>query len=253
MAVAERSFAPTWMDLRLNDPASNHVIDWLVTGRITMLELFQCDVELFDNIREEVMALHNKDEGQTVASDHPTAVYVQKSDPTWRLKPGTIHQYSLYNSRDDVRFNGEDSHWHAIDRRFNSRLKWIPGFVQRYFGRSELQNFRMQSISGGGDLGLHREKIIGIPNRPQHFKIRFHLPIVTNPGVQFIMDGQRSRMKAGWVYLFNQACMHGVENRGNELRIHLVFDCYLNDHILQELVAPAFQRDQRPVTRADIA
>jgi hypothetical protein len=241
MAVVERKFAPIWDDLRLNSAASNDLIDLLVTGRIKILPLFEVEPDLFARVQEEVVVLASEQQGQTVGTDHPTYKYVRRSDPAWDLKPGTIRQYSLYNSRADLTFNDEDSHWHATVRRFHPRLRHVPEFFRRYFGESDLQNFRMQAIWSGGSLGLHREKIIGIPKRERHFKLRFHLPIVTNPGVRFPMDGRIFSMKPGWVHIFNVACMHGVVNDGDALRIHLIFDCYLNDYILQELVAPAWR------------
>ena len=75
-----------------------------------------------------------------------TAAYVRSLDPSWSAKPGTIQQYSLYNSANDVLFNNEDQHWQRKDRRFNSWLRAVPEFVARYFGNSALQNFRMQCI-----------------------------------------------------------------------------------------------------------
>ncbi len=239
MLVHEETFAPIWEDVRRNAEASNAVLDLIIRGQVGVLPLFECDPALFAEVRDEAVALSDAHSGQALDSQHPTAKYVKANDPSWTVKPNTVHQYSLYNSHNDVLFNDEDHHWHTTARRFNSRLTAIPKFFHRYFGSSELQNFRMQSIRGGGDLGLHREKIVGIPKREQHYKLRFHLPIVTNPGVRFMMDGQSYTMKAGWVHIFNQACMHGVENKGDALRIHLVFDCYLNDSILQSLIGPA--------------
>lgn len=231
-------FAPLSYDLITNSHESNVVIGQLVSGAIRVLRLVDVDPELFSRIRDEVMHIVTTDGGQVLDVGHTTFDYVSKWDPTWKPKAGLIRQYSLYNSKDDLEFFGEDHHWFE-GRRFNSRARAIPEFFQRYFGQSELQNFRIQAIAGGGDLGQHRERIIAIPNREQHYKLRFHLPIITNPGVQFDMEGETFRMSEGSVYLFNQYCMHGVTNNGTELRVHLVFDCYLNDHIAQSLIAPA--------------
>ena len=171
-----------------------------------------------------------------------TYKYVKAQDPSWELKPGAVHQYSLYNSKDDLLFTDEDHHWHDTGKKFIGGLKAIPEFLRTYFGDSELQNFRLQTIDRGGSLGQHREKIIGIPKREQNWKVRFHLPCVTNPSVRFVMDGQEFFMKVGHIYLFNQACMHGVSNDNGALRVHLVFDCYLNEHILFNVVKPALQK-----------
>lgn len=233
---------PVMEDVAANTGQVNRVLDALVTGEIKVLPLFECDAALFEALRDETVALSADVDGQPVEDDHPTTVYVRKFDSSWHVKPGVIRQYSLYNSKDDVLFNDEDHHWLERPRRFNSRLRAVPAFVERYFPGVTLQNFRMQLIRGGGDLGQHREKIIGIPGRERQLKLRFHLPIVTNPEVRFLMDGQSFHMKAGWVHLFNQACMHGVSNDGANVRVHLIFDCYLDEYIACDLIAPSLSR-----------
>jgi hypothetical protein len=232
-------------DVRFNSAESNRVVDLLVTTEIKVLPLFECDPALFAAMRDEARALVAEHSGQLVSGDHPTAAYVQASDPGWTLKPGSIHQYSLYNSADDVLFNDEDHHWKGVERQFNSKLPALRQFVSRYFSGSVLQNFRMQTICGGSDLGRHRERIVGIPGRERQFKLRFHLPIVTNPGVTFWMDGLAFTMKVGWVHLFNQGCMHGVSNAGADLRVHYVFDCYLDDDLVRAVIAPAWRLDSK--------
>jgi len=233
--MPSREFDPLSYDLIANTPESNAVLGSLVAGAIKVLPLFACDDRLFDAMREEVMGIVARDPGQLLGAGHPTFDYIAKWDPAWKPVPGTISQYSLLNSRHDFRFFDEDHHWYA-GRRLNPALTATPAFVQRYFGESELQNFRIQAIAGGGELGMHRERIVAIPRREQHYKLRFHLPIVSNPGVRFVMDGVEFSMAERVVYLFNQSCLHGVVNTGDALRVHCVFDCYLNDHIVLNLI-----------------
>lgn len=237
--ISNRRFASIWDDACRNSPESNALVPKLIHGDISMLELFRCDPVLFAEVRDEVAGLCSEESGQEVSGDHPTYKFVKRVDPDWKPVPGALHQYSLYNSKDSVLYNEDDHHWSDVNREFNSRLEAIPKFFERYFRASELQNFRMQLMAGGGSLGKHREKIIAIPGREHHYKLRFHLPVVTNPGVKFLMDDRPYEMQAGSVYLFNQSCLHGVANEGGELRIHLIWDCYLNDHILLGLVLPA--------------
>lgn len=240
--TTDLQYRPLLDDVALNAPESNAVLDGLVTGEIKVLRLFECDPTLFAQIKQEAFGLVAAQQGQPVGADHPTAVYVRSFDPSWSVKPDSIQQYSLYNSANDLLYNDEDHHWQRKDRRFNSCLRAVPEFVRRYLGHSVLQNFRMQCIRGGGDLGRHREKILGIPGRERQFKLRFHLPVVTNPAVSFAMDDLSFVMEEGWVYLFNQACTHGVSNEGTELRIHLIFDCYLaDDDIVRRLIGPAWR------------
>lgn len=54
--------------------------------------------------------------------------------------------------------------------------------------------------------------------------LRIHIPVVTNPGVEFTCDGQVVHMEAGECWLLDSFYKHSVANRGNETRIHLVLD-----------------------------
>lgn len=53
---------------------------------------------------------------------------------------------------------------------------------------------------------------------------RLHLPITTNDGVQFTIDGQQLKMEVGKLYELNNRVQHGVVNQGAECRIHLIID-----------------------------
>ncbi len=55
-----------------------------------------------------------------------------------------------------------------------------------------------------------------------HFRI--HIPVITNPGVQFRCAGETVHMAAGECWLLDSFFRHSVENRGGELRVHLVLD-----------------------------
>jgi hypothetical protein len=234
-----KDFDPISETSRKDDATIDRLIGALQDGRIGIVPLFDCDPALFAELTEECRALAHREGGQSLDKEHPTYQYVKKQSPDWDIEPGTVRQYSLYNSRHDYRYTGDDHHWSDADRRFNRELKATPRFFERYFGTSDLQNFRMQTIAAGGGLGIHKELILGIPKREDHYKLRFHLPIVTNDSVHFIMDDVRYRMAEGTVYIFNQGRPHGVENADGQLRIHLVWDCYLNRHILFDILDPA--------------
>ena len=235
--MTDAPFKPLSYDLIQNSPEANAIIGLLASGKIKVLELFACDAELFRRVQDESTTIVNENLTRSLAPGHPTFDYVRKWDPNWQAKEDTIFQYSIYNSRSDLFFFDEDHHWFE-GRHFNSQLEHIPRFFRTYFKDTELQNFRIQAVAGGGDLGLHRERIIAIPKREHDYKLRFHLPVVTNPNVRFTMDGKQYIMEAGRVYLFNQSCMHGVSNKGNSMRVHLVWDCYLNDYIVNQFVVP---------------
>ena len=54
--------------------------------------------------------------------------------------------------------------------------------------------------------------------------LRIHIPVITNPGVEFVCDGQTFHMRAGECWLLDSFYKHSVANRGDDTRVHLVFD-----------------------------
>lgn len=53
---------------------------------------------------------------------------------------------------------------------------------------------------------------------------RLHIPILTNNNVDFILDNNYIKMKAGECWYTNVNYMHSVSNKGETSRIHLVID-----------------------------
>lgn len=60
---------------------------------------------------------------------------------------------------------------------------------------------------------------------------RHHIPIITNPGVIFIIDGEGKHIPEGECWEINNNRIHGVKNNGEEDRIHLLIDIVPNKYI----------------------
>lgn len=54
--------------------------------------------------------------------------------------------------------------------------------------------------------------------------LRIHIPVVTNPGVEFTCEGETVHMQAGECWIFDSFRTHDVRNSGTQKRIHLVLD-----------------------------
>ena len=54
--------------------------------------------------------------------------------------------------------------------------------------------------------------------------IRIHIPVITNPGVEFTCGGETVHMKPGECWVFDSFQRHEVHNRGDAYRTHLVID-----------------------------
>lgn len=54
--------------------------------------------------------------------------------------------------------------------------------------------------------------------------VRLHIPVVTNDGVDFRLNGVRCPMSAGSTWYLRLSDPHSVANRGSSDRVHLVID-----------------------------
>lgn len=58
---------------------------------------------------------------------------------------------------------------------------------------------------------------------------RLHVPLATNPDVEFRLDGSRVVMEAGSTWYLRLSDPHRVSNKGATDRVHLVIDALTNE------------------------
>ena len=100
--------------------------------------------------------------------------------------------------------------------------------------QSPLQSVRLLRIAAGAGIREHRDYNLGFEDG----EIRMHIPITTNPGVEFVLDGQRMDMRPGECWYLDFNLRHHVRNHGATDRVHLVIDCRVDDWI-RALIASA--------------
>jgi hypothetical protein len=61
--------------------------------------------------------------------------------------------------------------------------------------------------------------------------VRVHIPVTTNEGVDFRLNGVRCPMAAGSSWYLRLADPHSVANRGPADRVHMVIDAVVNGWI----------------------
>jgi hypothetical protein len=61
--------------------------------------------------------------------------------------------------------------------------------------------------------------------------LRIHVPIITNPAVEFTCGGETVHMGRGECWVFDSFRWHEVHNRGPERRVHLVLDTVVTEHL----------------------
>lgn len=84
---------------------------------------------------------------------------------------------------------------------------------------------RLLNLAAGAVIKPHRDHGLCFENG----EARIHVPIFTNPQVQFFIEEERLIMLPGQCWYINANLTHHVANAGAEDRIHLVVDCGVND------------------------
>jgi len=94
-----------------------------------------------------------------------------------------------------------------------------------------LKSVRLLRLAPGSIIREHSDFDLG----EALGEVRLHVPVVTNPQVEFYLAGKRVAMDAGECWYLDLALPHRVQNRGASERVHLVLDCVLNEW-LRELI-----------------
>lgn len=82
--------------------------------------------------------------------------------------------------------------------------------------------------------------------------VRIHIPVFTNPEVEFIVDNARIDMKEGECWFADFSKSHSVVNKGNSARVHLVIDCEVNDWLKDLFLSEGIiQANEVPETQED--
>jgi len=81
------------------------------------------------------------------------------------------------------------------------------------------------SMLPGAELHAHRD----LDGTLELGRLRFHVPIETNPDVNFMVSKKRVPMRSGELWALNTSYLHAVENKGQTDRVHLVVEVEANE------------------------
>lgn len=94
------------------------------------------------------------------------------------------------------------------------------------YARQVLESFgvvwsrsRLMRLAPGARVTEHADI-----NYHWHYRVRLHIPVVTQPEVSFHCGGEVAHMAAGEAWIFDNWRLHRVENPTDQERIHLVAD-----------------------------
>jgi quercetin dioxygenase-like cupin family protein len=112
-----------------------------------------------------------------------------------------------------------------------------------------LRGVRLMRLAPGSTIKEHSDPDLGIE---QGFA-RLHVPIVTDPAVEFLLNGRSVTMAPGSLWYLRLSDPHSVVNRGRRDRVHLVIDVEANDWLRDRLAEGAGLRPSAlPPDRAPI-
>lgn len=105
-------------------------------------------------------------------------------------------------------------------------MKECPYFkeVLDYF-KFPVLSVRLLRLEAGAEIKPHTDYELGYEDG----QFRLHIPIVTNPDIEFILADERLTMLPGECWYTNVNFVHSVANRGTVDRVHLVIDGVRNE------------------------
>jgi hypothetical protein len=98
-----------------------------------------------------------------------------------------------------------------------------------------LRSVRLMRLGPGSTIKEHTDLDLSAEGETA----RIHVPITTNPGVEFYLNGSRVVLEAGTAWYLRLSDPHRVHNKSESDRVHMVIDATVNDWLrdLIELVA----------------
>jgi len=101
--------------------------------------------------------------------------------------------------------------------------------------RCPQQAIRFLRLKAGSVIKEHCDHELGFEDG----EVRLHIPVITNPEVEVVLNQVRVIMNEGECWYLNVNRPHRAANRGSADRVHLVVDCVVNDWLRDMLLAAA--------------
>lgn len=106
-----------------------------------------------------------------------------------------------------------------------ARCSYVPELLAAVPGTVEAVRFLR--LAAGSTITEHRDFGLSV----EEGVARLHVPVRTNPDVEFLVGGQPVRMAEGECWYVNFDLPHALANRGTTDRVHLVIDLIVDDAV----------------------
>lgn len=92
-----------------------------------------------------------------------------------------------------------------------------------------LLSVRLLKLAAGARVHEHKDRDLCY----EEGMVRFHIPVFTNPEVDFFLQGEKMVLEEGSCWYMNFNLPHSLHNKSNQDRIHLVVDARVNEWVQQ--------------------
>lgn len=135
-------------------------------------------------------------------------------------------------------------------------LRWLPGkylktpaltpapYLESIIDsfQCEKQRVRLMALQPGKNIYWHYDRSESIDT---DVNARLHIPIITNPGIQFQICHEDQIWRTGELWYGDFSFPHRLRNEGQAERIHLVLDLRVGDYVTSLFPPSFFEQKER--------
>jgi hypothetical protein len=201
---------------------------------LTQLLKLQLNVKLPINIDEEKLL----SDFQNVASRFSGKLHSVKEhhDGGWK-------SIGLITSGGEV---NEDRHINKVGKPYLPTPAWeFCPYIKEFLNElpAKKKRVRFLSLEPNHEIKWHFDGTGSIDRIVNSTSSRFHIPVITNPKIEFQICHNICQWKSAEMYYGDFSFPHRVKNNWNKKRIHLVIDLVPNDN-LRLLFPPQFLQEE---------
>lgn len=173
-----------------------------------------------------------------------TRVVLAQDEHAWRENEHRQQAYDVHHRTESIVLVFCDGEWPEVtvrreagwQRLAEQAVPLMHDIIERHYPKGgTIIRAMAANLLGGGRIKPHFD------SHPSfRYGHRIHVPLTTNRGVRFIIDGRPYRLEVGKAYELNNQLTHSVVNRGQEGRITFIFD-YVPPEVIEGRQAPISQ------------
>lgn len=113
---------------------------------------------------------------------------------------------------------------HSLIESLQPLIEYLENYENGFVGNVMFANLPSGCvIHPHYDYHLNNSTSIGRYMNSVH---RYHIPIITNENVEFVIDGEKMKMLPGECWEIHNGKLHSVSNLGGSDRVHLIIDIF---------------------------